>query len=82
MSGLRRATLATIETRTYTVEGKPLHGVDIATLYHLIPNERSMAKAVQDVSGGRRWDRALSVLKKAGLVEFKDRQWRHTGRAP
>lgn len=79
--GLIRATLATIETRSWDVGGVSLSGSSVVSLYGAMPHRMQMAKAVQDNPGGRRWDRALKVLKAAGLVEYKGGRWQRTEEA-
>lgn len=79
--GLRRASLATLETREWTVEGRPLTGAQVVALYHAIPHRNAMFQAVG--AGGsasdRRFDRAIQILKKNGLVEYKGSRWQRVG---
>ena len=68
--GMRRAVLATLETRTWKVENTVLTGEQVVALYHALPDSTHAAWAIGDYSGSRKWDRAIRVLKNAGLVEF------------
>ena len=82
MSGLRRATLAALATREWSVEGKPLTGAEVVALYEALSSAdtRGVYRAVN--AGGasdRRFDRAIQILRRAGLVKFKQNEWRRIG---
>lgn len=75
--GLVSAALAAIATQEWTVEGKRLSGHEVAALYAAIPNRTQMCRAVGAAGrSDRRFDRAMQVLRKAGLVKFVRGQWR------
>ena len=83
ISGLRRATLEAIKTRSWKVGGRTLTGAEVVDLYLAIPDNGKMREAVRGFhgfdAGSRRYDRALKVLKAAGLVRYKrGAGWRWT----
>lgn len=84
ISGLRRATLEAIETRSWKVGRRHvLTGEEVVNLYLAIPDNQKMRDAVRGPTGIdaelRRYDRALKVLKTAGLVRYKrGAGWRWT----
>ena len=75
-----RAALAAIETRVWTVQGKPLAGAAVVALYHALGGLDPIApfRAVGACGASdRRFDRATSILKAAGLIRFsrERRRW-------
>lgn len=72
--GLHRAKLATIRTRSWMVEGQPLTGEQVVDYYCKI-RDRELFDIPRS---SRRWDRATSILKRAGLVVYKNGRWRCT----
>jgi hypothetical protein len=83
--GMKRAALAALETREWKTtdqQGRTcyLKGYNVRRLYDALPHEEAMLLAVGAFSrSDRRFDKAIQVLKKAGLVEYRDRQWWRTG---
>lgn len=77
--GLVRAALATLQTRDWLVAGKPLTGAEVVKLYHALgetdPNAKFRAVGALSAST-RRFDRAIQLLKKAGLVTFDGKRWK------
>lgn len=70
--GLVQAALATLKTREWAVEGEPLTGEQVVALYWNLPgNQWKIRHLIGDVYGSRRWDRAIQILKAAGLVEYR-----------
>jgi len=86
--GLVQAALATIRTRSWRVvreHGEPLvalTGDQVVAFYEAVERGDSEPFRAIDPSitgmSDRRADRAVQVLKKAGLLEYKDRVWRTT----
>lgn len=79
--GLKRAALESIRTRQWSVEGRTLCGGDVVALYESVPDERAMRLSVgAHTLSDRRADRALNILKKAGLIRFnrESRAWERT----
>lgn len=82
MTGLRRAALAVIKTRSWRVEGEPLEGEQVAAFYHALPDTRAACSAVGvrfASRSNRRFDRAAQILRKAGLIEYIGGLWRRVG---
>jgi hypothetical protein len=76
-------TLDDLRQKNWTVKGRPLSGEAVFALYWAIESQDERAQhaaLVMDLSdddsrryvviGGRRWDRAISLLKRAGLVSY------------
>lgn len=70
--GLRRATLATLKTRSWTVEGEPLMGAEVVAAYEALPDTGAFLRALGcSHMSSRLADRTLALLKKAGLIEYR-----------
>lgn len=82
MSGLRRAVLAALATREWSVEGRTLTGAEVVALYDALGSMDYRARYRAVGAGGacdRRFGRAIQILKRAKLVEFKQNAWRRPG---
>lgn len=74
--GLVTATLATLATKTWKVEDQPLTGDEVVALYRAVPDSAAMCRAVGCATrSSRRFDRAVRLLQKAGLVRFAGGWW-------
>jgi hypothetical protein len=69
----RNDLLTKLWAKTWTVEGVPLTGEQVVMGYHHLRG--GIAAAVYDTGNGHRVSRARQILKKAGLIYFKDAQW-------
>lgn len=57
--------LAKLQGMTWEVRGEPLSGSDVINYYCLI-----RARQTWGTASCRRWDRAIAILKREGLVVF------------
>lgn len=77
-----QAKVASLKTNVWTVEGKPLTGAELEQVWLALPDARKVSAILHDVSGSRRWDRALQLLKKWEMVSYDkvSRKWIPVGR--
>lgn len=73
--GMARATLATIESNSWSVGGWLLTGKQVRQVHEALPRTRSQLRAIVDEP---RIGRALDVLKRAGLIRFDGVAWQRT----
>ena len=75
--GLKRATLESVLTRgPWKVEGSTLTAAEVRAVYEAAPDVVKMVAALGvDSLSSRKADRALQVLRRAGLLRFADRKW-------
>lgn len=84
--GLRRATLAALLSRgpwasTTLGDAWTLTSDEVAALYAAVPQGKAaMEHVLGDVLGSRKGDRALQLLRRAGLIVFsRPGGWRQVG---
>lgn len=78
--GMVEATLATIATRSWKVQGQPLTGEQVVAMYRAMgsTNPHAPPRAVGAVSrSDRRFGRAINILQRARLVRWSgaDKRW-------
>ena len=70
--GLKRAILAALWTQSWIVAGEQLLGTEVVKAYHSLPSMEDFLRAIGAKNRtDRRADRALQLLKKKGLIEYK-----------